>query len=219
MCTLRRLFAIIFTITLTTNLYSQSAEIEFSEILDSYFISKDKNVVNISMAYLKSTNSISAYKNALTGFFGALFYNDKGIKEKFTQRLPEIQDVNIKAFISSLLNTDMYLFYSKMKISQDYVYMNWSSYVASGDFKYIENIISVLIHSSNFKDKSLYLTGQIARSVLCDKAHRFEIVKNYLDKLKGENAYIKDLLSKEPAQIQREYMDFLLKQKKKGIWP
>jgi len=96
--------------------------------------------------------------------------------------------------------------------------MNWSSYFATGDVKYLKKIISDIQLADDRKDMNLFLTGITARWSLCSNAKEDKKVKDYLFTLKDKSPVIGDILKKEPEEFNQEMVDVLKEQRAKGIW-
>ena len=211
------IFFLIFFVS--TSSYGQSSERNFSEILQTYYLYKDKDLVDKTIDFLNhSTMSYKRLEPILTGFFGALFLNDKDVKKSFVKNIDKIEKPDIKELIMTLSSSDIDILYSKAKITTEYNDMNWASYFATGNVKYIDNIISNVPYENERTDINLFLAGASAKWSLCSNANQDKLIKKHLESLKDKNENMKEILNKEPQYFKDKMVEILKEQKSKGIW-
>ncbi|OCB73997.1 hypothetical protein [Flavobacterium crassostreae] len=211
------IFFLIFFVS--TSSYGQSSERNFSEILQTYYLYKDKDLVDKTIDFVNhSTMSYKRLEPILTGFFGALFLNDKNVKKSFVKNIDKIEKPEIKELIMTLSSSDIDILYSKAKITTEYNDMNWASYFATGNVKYIDNIISNLPYENERADINLFLAGASAKWSLCSNANQDKLVKKHLESLKDKNENMKEILNKEPQYFKDKMVEIIKVQKSKGIW-
>ena len=176
---------ILFIFFLNKPSYGQSSERDFSKILHTYYLYKDKDLVDKTIDYIN--NSPTTYENLesiLKGFFGALFLSDESVKKSFNENFDRIENSDFKELLESLNSSNIDTIYSKAKITADYNDMNWASYFATGNLKYLDNIISNISYDNEREDIVLFLAGASAKWSLCSNANQDEVVKKYLESLK-----------------------------------
>ncbi len=199
--------------------YGQSSERNFSTILQTYYLYKDKDLVDKTIDFVNhSTMSYERLEPILTGFFGALFLYDKNVKKSFLKNIDKIEKPDIKELLKTLSSSDIDTIYSKTKITTEYNDMNWASYFATGNVKYIDNIISNVAYENERTDINLFLAGASAKWSLCSNANQDKLVKKHLDSLKDKNENIKEILNEEPQYFKDKMVEILKEQKSKGIW-
>jgi hypothetical protein len=211
------IFLLIFLVTPFS--YGQSSERNFSNILQTYYLYKDKDLVDKTIDFVNhSTMSYKRLEPILTGFFGALFLDDKDVKKSFVSNFDKIEKPDIKELLVTLSSSNIDTLYSKTKITTEYNDMNWASYFATGNVKYIDNIISKVTYENERTDINLFLAGATAKWSLCSNASQDELVKKHLNTLKDKNENIKEILQEDPQYFKNKMLEILKEQKSKGIW-
>lgn len=199
--------------------FSQNSDRNFGQILQSYYLYKDKDIVDKTIDFLnKTTMDYNRLNPILTGFFGAIFLNDTTIKANFNSNLNSIEKPEIKELLTALFSSNIDTIYSKAKIDPSFNDMNWSSFFATGNTKYLDNIISNIQYAENRSDLNLFLAGETAKWSLCSNSKQDKVVKLYLTSLKENNKIINEILDKNQQYFKEEMVDILKKQKEKGIW-
>ncbi|GGZ66380.1 hypothetical protein [Mesonia mobilis] len=210
---------ILFIFFLNKPSYGQSSERDFSKILHTYYLYKDKDLVDKTIDYIN--NSPTTYENLesiLKGFFGALFLSDESVKKSFNENFDRIENSDFKELLESLNSSNIDTIYSKAKITADYNDMNWASYFATGNLKYLDNIISNISYDNEREDIVLFLAGASAKWSLCSNANQDEVVKKYLESLKDKNENIKEILDNDPRYFKNKTVEIIKTQKSKGVW-
>lgn len=211
------IFLLIFLVTPFS--YGQSSERNFSNILQTYYLYKDKDLVDKTIDFVNhSQMSYKRLEPILTGFFGALFLDDKDVKKSFVSNFDKIKKPDIKELLVTLSSSNIDTLYSKTKITTEYNDMNWASYFATGNVKYIDNIISKVTYENERTDINLFLAGATAKWSLCSNASQDKLVKKHLNTLKDKNENIKEILQEDPQYFKNKMLEILKEQKSKGIW-
>ena len=212
---------LLFVVTFSFSNYSfgQSNDRNFGKILQSYYLYKDKDLIDKTIDFINNTKmDYNSLNPILTGFFGALFLNDNSVKTNIISNLNKIEKLDIKELLTRLSSSNIDTFYSKAKVSTQYNDMNWSSFFATGNTKYVDNIISNIPFSENRIDINLFLTGASAKWSLCSNSKQDKTVKAYLSTVQEKNKNIKEILEKEQQYFREEMVSILKDQKAKGIW-
>lgn len=199
--------------------FGQNSDRNFGQILQSYYLYKDKDIVNKTIVFInKTTMDHNKLNPILTGFFGALFLNDTIVKANFNSNLNSIEKPDIKELLTALFSSNIDSIYSKAKITPSFNDMNWASFFATGKTKYLDNIISNIPYAQNRSDINLFLTGETAKWSLCSNSKQDKVINLYLTTLKSNNKMIDEILDKDQQYFNEEMVDILKKQKEKGIW-
>ena len=199
--------------------FGQTNDRNFGEILQSYYLYRDKDIIEKTIDFINNTKmDYNSLNPILTGFFGALFLNDTILKSTFNSNLNKVEKTDIKRLLTSLSSANIDSIYSKSKITAAFNDMNWSSFFATGNKKYLDNIISNIPYAENRSDINLFLAGASAKWSLCSNSKQDKVVKNYLTTLQNNNKVIKEILSKDQQDYREEMVNILRKQKEKGIW-
>lgn len=199
--------------------FGQNSDRQFGEILQSYYLYKDKDLINKTVDFVNNTNmEYNSLSPILTGFFGALFLSDSIVKTNFISNLNKVEKSDIKELLNTLASSNIDSIYSRAKISTQFNDMNWSSFFATGNTKYLDNIIANIAYSENRSDINLFLSGASAKWSLCSNSKQDKKVKLYLTSLQDSNKTIKDILDKDQQFFREEMISILKQQKAKGIW-
>ena len=210
---------LILSVTYSDISFGQESSREFGDILHSYYLYKDKDIADKTIDFVNNTTmDYSRLKPIFTGFFGALFLADTSVRVLFTSILNRIDKPEYRELFNSFRDLQIDSFYSKADISPSINDMNWSSYFATGNIKYLDNIISNIIHGDNRSDINLFLTGATAKWSLCSNARQDKMVERYLVSIKDSNKLIKPILENDPQFFRDEMTNILKDQKSKGIW-
>jgi hypothetical protein len=192
---------------------------DFGDILQTYYLHKDKDLLEKTIEVLNSPQTeYKRFKPILTGFFGALFSNDVSMKNNFSSNLNKIENPDFKELIEYLTISNIDSIYSKTSLSPEYNDMNWASFFATGNTNFLDNIIANISLAENRIDRNLYLTGASAKWSLCSNARNDKIVKNHLAELKENKKAIKEILKKEPYEFKQEMITVIKEQRAKGLW-
>ncbi|HEY0031310.1 MAG TPA: hypothetical protein VGC65_11165 [Bacteroidia bacterium] len=199
--------------------FGQAASRGFSEILQTYYLYQDKDVVDKTISYLN--NPEADYKRmepVLTGFFAALFAKDSLVKNEFGTKIEKLDRQEFKDLFTALELSNVDSVYAKTPLSPAYNDMNWSSFFATGEVKYLDRIINNIHLSDDRIDRTLFLTGASAKWSLCSNARQDQLVKEHLASSKVEKKNIKEILKKEPAEFKEEMKEIVKQQREKGLW-
>jgi len=117
--------------------------------------------------------------------------------------LSTINKSEYKILFSNIIKSNIDNEYSKMKINAAFNDLNWASFFATGDLKYVNAIISNLKYIDNRQSLDLYGAAATAKWSLCANLVD-EKVKKYLKSLKDDNVVINDIFKKTPIQLYNE---------------
>ena len=210
---------LILIVSLSNTVIGQNKERGFSDILQTYYLHKDKDITEKTIVFLNSPQAdFVRLKPILTGFFGALFASDTVVKRNIISEINQLENSDFKKLFSLLDTSNIDTIYFNEKKSPAYNDMNWSSYFASGNLKYLDNIISNIHYSNERIDRNLFLTGASAKWSLCSNARQDLNVKKYLKSQKKNNKSVGEILKKEPYEFKEEMITVIKEQRAKGLW-
>lgn len=210
---------IVMMVVVSSFSYGQTTERNFSNILQNYYVYKDKDLVDKTIDFVNhSTITYQKIEPILSGFFGALFLSDKEVKKSFESNFDKIEKQEIRKLMMILSTSNRDTLYSKTKVTTEFNDRNWASYFATGNLKYIDNIIANVPYENERTDLSLFLAGASAKWSLCSNAKQDELVKKYLTGLKDKNENIKEILQEDPQYFKNKMVQIIKEQRLKGIW-
>lgn len=199
--------------------FAQNTDRNFEQILQTYYLYQDKNVVDKAIDFVNNTpKEYNKLRPILTGFFGAAFLNDGKLKKEFTLNINRIEKTEFKQLFIFTLSSNIDTLYSQTKISTSLNDMNWSSFFATGNTKYLDNIISHIPYMENRIDLNLFLAGATAKWSLCGNSKQNDVVNKYLNSLKDKNPTLKEILENDPQYFNNKIISILKNQKENGIW-
>lgn len=196
----------------------QENERTFSHILQTYYLHRDKDLVEKTIEMLNSPGiEYKRFEPLLTGFYGALFSLDPVVKKSFSSNFDRLTNPDFKNLFIYLNNSNIDSIYSKTPKSPEYNDMNWASFFATGDTKFLDKIIANVPYAEERVDRNLFLTGASAKWSLSSNARQDKRVKEHLDGLR-ENKSIREILDKHPQEFRQEMIDIIKAQRAKGVW-
>lgn len=198
--------------------FGQETQRSFSDILQTYYLYKDKDLIEKTVDMLNSPKTeYKRFEPLLTGFYGALFSIDTIVRNSFASNISNLVNPDFKKLFKYLITSNIDSIYSKASLSPEYNDMNWASFFATGDVKFLDKIISNISLAENRIDRNLFLTGASAKWSLCSNARQDKRVKEHLAGLK-ENKNINEILEKDPQEFRQEMIDIIKEQRAKGLW-
>jgi len=199
--------------------FAQNSDKNFGQILQNYYLHKDKDLIDKAILFINKTpmdnNSLHPI---VTGFFGAAFLDDAVIKADFASKIDLVKKPEMKQLLQLLLSSNIDTIYSKTSVSPSLNDMNWSSFFATGNTKYLDNIIAHIPYMENRIDVNLFLAGATAKWSLCSNAKQNADVNKHISSLKDKNPVLKEIIENEPQYFEQETIGILKKQRKSGIW-
>ncbi|MDN3585194.1 hypothetical protein QWY86_00840 [Pedobacter aquatilis] len=219
MKTIASILLLATTLMFSKTSFAQNADRGFGQILQTYYLSKDADIVNKSIDFINKTSmDYNRLYPIVTGFFGAAFQDDTVLKSDFKKKINRVDKPEIKQLLVSLLSSNIDTIYAKTKVSPVLNDMNWSSFFATGNTKYLDNIISQIPNMENRVDVNLFLTGGSAKWSLCSNSKKSSDVNKYLNSLKDKKPFLKEVLENEPQYFNNRIIDILKKQRENGLW-
>lgn len=94
---------IVMMVVISSFSYGQTSERNFSNILQNYYVYKDKDLVDKTIDFVNhSTITYQKIEPILSGFFGALFLSDKEVKKSFESHFDKIEKQEIRKLMMIL---------------------------------------------------------------------------------------------------------------------
>jgi hypothetical protein len=219
---MKNIYVILFLAVIllpTKNSHAQNTDRNFGQILQTYFLYKDKDIIDKAIDFVNNTPmDYNKLNPIITGFFGAAFLNDEVLKKDFRQDINRIQKPEFKQLFIFLFSSNIDTLYSQTKITASLNDMNWSSFFATGNTKYLDNIISHIPYVENRIDVNLFLAGATAKWSLCSNSRQNDTVNKYLNSLKNKNPLLNEILENDPQYFREAMINILKKQRENGIW-
>ncbi|GAB2940850.1 hypothetical protein GCM10027048_01560 [Hymenobacter coalescens] len=196
---------------------AQNDQYEYGTLLQTYATRKDPELVAKTITFINTTDAPSQRLTpALHGFFGALFLQDAATKQAFYARIDDISKPEFKQLFYTLKNANIDSLYAQSKPSPVVNDMNWSSYFATGDAKYLDHLIRNTQYYGERKNLNLFVTASSAMWSLASNAGQYPAVRAYLATVKNKNVSL--LLKKDPAYFQQQMAEIVREQQAKGGW-
>ncbi|WP_157255309.1 hypothetical protein [Pedobacter sp. Leaf216] len=201
------------------NAHAQNTNRNFGQILQTYYLFQDKDIVEKAIDFVNNTpGNYNKLSPILTGFFGAAFISNETLKKNFTLNINRVQKPEFKQLFISLFSLNIDTLYSQTKLTASLNDMYWSSFFATGNTKYLDNIISHIPYAENRSDLNLFLAGSSAKWSLCSNSMQNDKVNKHLNALKDKNPLLKEILENDPQYFREVMIDILKKQRENGIW-
>jgi hypothetical protein len=215
----KKLVIYLFLIHFSGLMYAQNLTInEYSTRLMSYFLNKNNNIIfdTIYNGTISVDDPNEFDDNVMFFFYGIkkdnidrynYFYSI--VRQSNNQRLIAIFE-NIEKY-----NLDQYFLNPTVNASLNDIY--WTLYFSSGNINYLDKIMAIieLYHESN--DMMLYLTARSGIWSFKGNMQYYPTILNYINNSK--NIIIKNyILNTSIEDISRETVEFIRKQRDKGIW-
>ena len=211
---------LIFIISCSSQtLISQESKKDFSEVLDTYYLEKDINLIENTIKFLNdSNNDYDNLEPLITGFYGALFLKYPEIKKEFKSNIEKIKEEKFRNLIITLTTTNIKNLMNKFPISPSYNDMNWSAFFSTGENKYLELILNNTPKAENRIDLNLFLTGASAKWSLCSNANQHKKVKYFLETTSNHKEIANEILNSYPVDFRNQLVEIIKEQRSKGIW-
>lgn len=209
------LFAL--NLLLTTAALAQDGEAEYGNILQTYYTQNDPELVAKTVTFVNTTSMpYQQLAPMLQGFFGALFQQNPAVKTALLARLGDVKPPEYQQLFRRLGHTSLDSLYAQARPTPQLNDMNWSSYFATGNTKYLDNLLRNTQYYEERKDLTLFVTGSSAMWSLSSNARQHPAVGAYLAKAKNKNAAL--ALKKEPGYFREEMTNIVRQQRAKGVW-
>lgn len=213
------LLSLIAILGITNTVISQNSERSFNEILHTYYLEKDDNLVSNSIEFFNHTNpNNKSLEHIITGFYGGLFLKSSEIKKEFKLNIEKFENDNIKYLFSRLIENDIEKIMKEHPVLPSLNDMNWSAFFSTGDSKYLEVILKNTLEAQNRIDLNLFLTGASAKWSLCSNSQVHKKVKEFLESNTQYKEQTNQILNNRPLDLKNKMIEIIKEQRSKGVW-
>ena len=189
----------------------------YAELLQTYHTSPDPELVSKTVAFANSTAMpLPQLTPLLQGFFGALFQQDPATRKALLSRIDDIRSPEFQQLLQSLRNTNIDSLYARAAPSPALNDMNWASYFATGNTRYLDNLLGYTQYYNERRNLTLFLTAGSAMWSLASNAGQYPVVHAYLAASKNPNAAL--ALQQSPAYFKEQMPIIIRKYNKRGGW-
>jgi hypothetical protein len=198
-----------------TNVAPLTAE-EFSQFSMSYFEQPRPDLMERAMLFFDRSGWAESSNHQLPSMmtFSCIAHRPEQKAQQWTTIISSLHDP-AKGLLRTAVSSSPDDLLAKIPLSTQKNDMNWACYFATGDTKYVKNLLDVAANYGERKDKNLYLTGATAMWSLVSNS-RFPEVRRYLQS--SASPVANALLGTTQEAIEAEIRDTLAEQHQKGIW-
>ncbi|WP_319558515.1 hypothetical protein [Thiomicrorhabdus sp.] len=198
---------------------------ELNYFIHTYYLQPQPELIDSAITVLGSSD-IAAIPNAkmpVLMSFSCLFAQyDAAHKKKWTATIQSIPEPT-KSILKQAINKTPSELLKPIPTSPQRNDMNWACFFATGDSKYLNDIIFTLKHLDNRDDFERFLTASSAKWSLSSNAKTHFIVKMSMEAMKvGDvpemRGIAEEILNKSPRQIRDETIAIIKEQRDKGKW-
>jgi len=133
------------------------------------------------------------------------------IKKRKVQRLINIFDI--------IENNDIGLFLEQQEPNSELNDIYWTLFFSSGNVQYINYLITIINNYFNeTKNVNYYLAARSAMWSMALNIRTYSQVREYFNKSNIKNVLKEYILNTDPDKMQNETVEFIRKQREKGIW-
>lgn len=198
---------------------------EFVYFIHTYYLHPQPDLIDSAITFVESSGVAlnTKEKVPLLCWFSCLFSNyDSSEKEKLKTTIKNIEEPAKSLLIQSINNSPAELLEAAPTSSAKND-MNWACFFATGEFKYLNSIITSLKYIENRDDINLFLTAASAKWSLSSNAKchckvRMAIEAMKIDDVPAIRQIANEILDKDPQAISEETVVVLKELKEKGVW-
>ena len=189
----------------------------YAELLQTYHSNPDPELVGKTVAFANSTAMpLPQLTPLLQGFFGALFQQNPATGKALLTRIDDIHSPEFRQLFQALKKTNIDSLYASTLPGPALNDMNWASYFATGNSRYLDNLLGYTQYYNERRNLTLFLTAGSAMWSLAANAGQYPAVHAYLAASKNPNATL--VLQQSPAYFQEQMPIIIRKYNKKGGW-
>jgi hypothetical protein len=196
---------------------------EFEEHLMNYFLDKNDKIIYETISIYRNND----YTEMLEQIENIILFFLYGVKTDNITKYNNFKEVVNTHDIQKLINifyiidnNDIALFLKKQEPSPELNDIYWTLYFSSGDVQYIDYLLIIIMQYYNEKENiSLYLITRSAIWSIASNAASFSQIKEYIATNEILNNEMKRyILDTAPNRIHNETVEFIQRQREKGIW-
>ena len=206
-------------ISLSSVTFAQNEKGEkFLKLMRDYYFTHDKTLVNQTIDMINGGLwDEGVFEMRFKAFYGALFAINPEVKAEFQKKVIKIKSTEFADLFEQVFNSSIDDIYANAPETIDANEMICYSYYATGDNKYIDQLLTKAADSEERKDLDKYMVGANALWWLATVRDEHILIKEYLD-TKAGNKYAQIALKSRAYDLKNQQLDVLAEQKKKGIW-
>jgi hypothetical protein len=189
---------------------------EFSEFSMSYFERPRPDLIGRAMVFFDRSGWAESSNHQLPSMmtFSCIAHRPEQRAQQWTTTINSLHEP-AKGLVATAMSSSPEDLLAKIPLSAQKNDMNWACYFATGDTKYIKNLLAVAANYGERKDRDLYLAAATAMWSLASNT-RFPEVRRYLQSNGGPVA--KAVLGTTQEAVEAEIRATLAEQHQKGIW-
>jgi len=189
---------------------------EFSDFSMSYFEQPRPDLIGRAMVFFDRSGWAESSNHQLPSMmtFSCIAHRHEQKAQQWTTRINSLHEP-AKGLLATAVSSSPEDLLRKIPLSAQKNDMNWACYFATGDTKYVQNLLDVAAHYGERKDKDLYLVAATAMWSLASNS-RFPEIRRYLQSNASPAAMA--ILGTPSEAIAAEVRNTLAEQHQKGIW-
>lgn len=196
---------------------------EFSEFAHSYYRAPRPELIESAMRYLDGSSLVQ--KSEIRPLFEMMF--------SCLLHRPELRSRSWKGVVDSLneptrsllvraSTTEPETLLGRTPISPTRNDLNWACFFASGEPRYVENLIATLEHWPDRANLNLFMTSASAKWSLSSNARAHPAVAEILEAAASEEGeagrQAREALSLPAGEVERRTIEVLDSQRDRGVW-
>ena len=201
-------------------------EKDFDDFMNRYYLDPHPDLVGQAIGYLGSSGALKKEGAAppVYAFFTEIFARYPARLSEWTPIIDTQPDETRNALrraVTTSASPNKLLDDEPPSPSRNDIC--WGAFFASGDHKYLTELMQQLRYMSERKDLNLFTVGGSAKWSLASNARSHPVVKSALEDARGKASgelkqQIVDVLTKSPGAIRQEMVDVIREQHAKGKW-
>lgn len=202
-----------------SNAFAQNEKGEaFWIMLQQYNSTPDKKLCAKTIDFLNAgVHNDEIFFLRFRAFYVPLFETNEMVKAEFDKKRSKIENAEMADLFEEMLSMSSTLVYETALPTPDVNEMLCYSYFATGDGKYIDQLLERAKDNEERKDLDKFMVGANALWWLAEIKVINESAKKYLE-TKAGNKYAETALKSRSYDLKNIQLDVLGAQKKKGIW-
>ena len=198
---------------------------ELGIFFETYYLNPNSKRLRDALNFVDSSGMAKDQKlsNVLKISFSCLFSNYKAHQIDYWHETIERLEQPSKSLLKQAIESTPDEIISVAPLSPAKNDMNWACFFATGDAKYLNNILLSLEYLDERLDLQKYLSAASAKWSLASNSKTHTKVRMALEKMREQGSktmqsVAEDILNKEPGRLREEMIAVLKAQKHKGVW-
>jgi hypothetical protein len=195
----------------------------FSEHLMRYFENKNDSIIFEAIIRYRNNNYTSMLEqvdNLLLFFFYGIKVDDINRYNNFISIVNRNRSQRLINLFNIIENNDLGLFLEQQEPDSGLNDIYWTLFFSSGNFQYINYLITVINNYSNeTRNINYYLAARSAMWSMASNIRTYSQISEYFVRNNLINNRLKEyILNTNPDRIQNETVEFIRQQREKGVW-